>query len=124
MSHKHQYKIHDKMYNLAEFVKVHPGGEDMFNNLKPNIDITPLLYSYHKNPKTLLEILPKYEIPINDKKIKYSIDYTYDNYCELKKIVYDEIHDKKLPLYWSYSEIAYNGSMLSLYLGTWVYCSI
>ena len=122
MFNRYQYKIHDKMYNLAEFVKVHPGGEDMFNNLKPNIDITPLLYSYHKNPKTLLEILPKYEIPINDRIIKFNVDYTYDNYCELKKLVYDEIHDKKLPLYWSYSEIGYNGFMLLLYLGMWMYC--
>lgn len=123
MFNRYQYKIHDKMYDLSEFVKVHPGGEQMFHVLKPNINITPLLYSYHKNPKSiLLEILPKYEIPINDKQIRYDVNYTFDKYCDLKKLVYEEIHDKKLPLYWSYSEIAYNGFMLSLYLGMWIYC--
>jgi linoleoyl-CoA desaturase len=118
---KHHYKIHDKLYDLTEFVKIHPGGEDMFNNLKSNINITPLVYSYHKNPKSILEILPKYEIPLNDTVIKFDTNYTYDKYCELKKEVYDEIHEKKLPLYWSHNEIAYNGFMLSLYLGMWIY---
>lgn len=118
----HIYKIHDKLYDLTEFVKVHPGGVDMFNNLKPSVNITPLVYSYHKNPKSILEILPKYEIPMNDVVITYDSNFTYDKYCELKKLIYDEIHEKKLPLYWSYSEITYNGLMISLYFGLWIYC--
>ena len=119
---KHIYKIHDKLYDLAEFVKIHPGGVDMFNNLKPNINITPLVYSYHKNPKGILEILPKYEIPMNELIIAYDSNFTYEKYCELKKFIYDEIHEKKLPLYWSYSEITYNGLSISLYFGLWIYC--
>jgi len=116
----YKYKIHDKMYDLTDFVKIHPGGVDMFNNLKPNTNITPMIYSYHKNPKAILEILPKYEIPLTD-NIKYDMNYTYESYCELKRLVYDEIYEKKIPLYWSNKEIVYNFFMLSLYFGTCAY---
>ena len=118
----YKYKIHDKMYDLTDFVKIHPGGVDMFNNLKPNTNITPMIYSYHKNPKAILEILPKYEIPLPLTEIKYDMNYSYEGYCELKRLVYDEIHEKKIPLYWSNKEITYNAIMLSLYFGTWGYC--
>jgi linoleoyl-CoA desaturase len=120
---RYRYKIHDKLYDLTDFVKIHPGGIDMFNNLKPDTNITPMIYSYHKNPKSILEILPKYELPqTDDIIIQYDTSYTYDKYCELKKLVYDEIHEKKIPLYWSNTEIAYNTFMLSVYLGIWGYC--
>jgi len=120
---RYLYKIHDKLYDLTDFVKVHPGGQDMFNNLKPDTNITPMIYSYHKNPKSILAMLPKYEVPkTDDIIIKYDTNYTYDKYCELKKMVYDEIHEKKIPLYWSNKEIAYNAFMLSVYLGVWTYC--
>ena len=119
---RYRYKIHDKLYDLTDFVKIHPGGQDMFNNLRPDINITPLLYAYHKTPKTILTILPKYEIPMTSDRIKFDTNYSYDKYCELKKLVYDEIQDKKIPLYWSNQEIAYNAFLLSLYLGVWVYC--
>ena len=48
---RYRYKIHDKLYDLTEFVKIHPGGQDMFNNLKPDNNITPMIYAFHKNPK-------------------------------------------------------------------------
>ena len=120
---KYQYKIHDKLYDLTDFVKIHPGGIDMFNNLKSYTNITPMIYAYHKNPKNILAMLPKYEVPFTDLiKIQYDTNYTYDKYCELKKLVYDEIHENKIPLYWSNTEIAYNAFMLSVYLGMWGYC--
>jgi len=124
---RHRYKIHDNLYDLTDFVKIHPGGQDMFNNLKPDTNITPMIYSYHKNPKKILAMLPKYEIPFTDEKndfikIEYDTNYTYDNYCELKKLVYDEIHEKKIPLYWTNTEILYHMFMLSMYLGMWGYC--
>lgn len=119
---RYRYKIHDKLYDLTDFVKIHPGGIDMFNNLKPDTNITPMIYAYHKNPKSILEMLPKYEVPqTDDIIIQYDTSYTYDKYCELKKLVYDEIHEKKIPLYWSNTEIAYNTFMLSVYLGIWGY---
>jgi len=123
MANKYRYKIHDKLYDLTDFVKIHPGGVDMFNNLKHDINITPMIYAYHKNPETILATIPKYEVPFKSGVvIKYDTHYTYDKYCELKKLVYDEIQEKKIPLHWSNSEIAYNGFALSLYLGAWAYC--
>jgi linoleoyl-CoA desaturase len=120
---RYRYKIHDKIYDLSDFVKIHPGGQDMFNNLKQDTNITTMVYSYHKNPKNILAMLPKYEVPLTDDIIiKYDTDYTYDKYCELKKLVYDEIQEKKIPIFWSNKEIAYNLFMLSLYLGIWSYC--
>jgi linoleoyl-CoA desaturase len=120
---RYRYKIHNKIYDLTDFVKVHPGGIYMFNNLKPDTNITPMIYAYHKNPKSILAMLPKYEVPsTEDIIIQYDTNYTYDKYCELKKLVYDEIHEKKIPLYWSDKEIAYNAFMLSMYFGLWSYC--
>ena len=120
---RYRYKIHDKLYDLTDFVKVHPGGQDMFNNLKPDTNITPMIYAYHKNPRSCLAMLPKYEVPFTDDIIiQYDTNYTYDKYCELKKLVYDEIHEKKIPLHWSNKEITYNAFMLSMYLETWTYC--
>jgi linoleoyl-CoA desaturase len=122
-SQRYLYKIHDKLYDLTEFVKNHPGGEDVFKNLKTYSNITPMIYAYHKNPKNLLTMLPKYEIPLkNETIIRYDTNYSYEQYCDLKKMVYDEIQEKKIPLYWSNKEIAYNAFMLSCYLGIWVYC--
>lgn len=121
---RYRYKIHDKLYDLTDFVKVHPGGIDTFNNLNADTNITPMIYTYHKNPKSILSMLPKYEVlyRTDDIIIQYDTDYTYDKYCELKKLVFDEIHEKKIPLYWSNKEISYNAFMLSMYLGIWIYC--
>jgi linoleoyl-CoA desaturase len=95
----------------------------MFSNLKADTNITPMIYAYHKKPKGCLAMLPKYEVPFTDLiKIEYDTNYSYDGYCELKKLVYDEIHEKKIPLYWSNKEIIYNAVMLSVYLGMWGYC--
>jgi linoleoyl-CoA desaturase len=120
---RYRYKIHDKLYDLTEFVKIHPGGIDMFDNLKTDCNITPMIYSYHKNPKANLELLPKYEVPFTHGLIiKYDTNYNYDEYCKLKKLVYQEIRENKIPLYWSNNEIAYNLFMFSVNLGLWVYC--
>ena len=40
---RYLYKIHDKLYDLTNFVKVHPGGIYMFNNLKPYTNITHII---------------------------------------------------------------------------------
>ena len=123
LQHNHCYKIQHKLYDLTDFVKVHPGGMDVFHNLKSHTDITPMIYSYHKNPKHILAMLPKYEVSFTDDVItQYDTNYTYDEYCELKKLVYDEIHEKKIPLHWSNEEIAYNAFMMSMYLGMWGHC--
>jgi hypothetical protein len=100
LKNKYRYKIHDKIYNLSDFVKIHPGGQDMFNNLPPDTNITHMVYQYHKNPENILQILPKYELVVTPEEasniiIQYDAKYSYDKYCELKKIVYNEIHEKK-----------------------------
>ena len=49
----HTYQIHNDMYDLSSFVSIHPGGNDMFNNLKSGSDITSFIYyktsSFNKN---------------------------------------------------------------------------
>ena len=115
------YRIHDKHYDLSNFIEIHPGGRYMFNNLEPYSNITPLLYSYHTNINDVFEILSKYETT-SCCSVKYDTNYSYDKYIELKKLVYDEIHEKKIPLYWSMGEITYNTILLVGYIGIWTYC--
>jgi len=74
---RYRYKIHDKLYDLRDFVNIHPGGIDMFNNLKTDTNITGMIYTYHKNAKSILGMLPKYEVPMIH-GIKYDTNYTYD----------------------------------------------
>ena len=120
---RYRYKIHDKLYDLTDFVKVHPGGIDMFTHLKPYSNITPMIYTYHQNPNNIITSLPGYEIPLTDDiEVHYDNEYTYDKYCDLKKIVYEEIREKHIPVHWSNREIAYNSLMMALYLGMWGCC--
>ena len=119
------YNIHDDNYDLTQFVSLHPGGTDMFNNLKPNSNITSMIYSYHKDPIKLLDILPKYKIIEQEKQIQgYNQDnivYTYDKYLELKKLVYYEMHEHKIPFFWSNQEIAHNTTMFAIYIAFYAY---
>jgi linoleoyl-CoA desaturase len=123
MSKKNIYCICDKIYNLTDFVDKHPGGTDMFNNLNDHVDITPLIYSYHKDPEILFEILSKYEILNDNSVIKYKTNYKYEKYVELKNLVYAEIRAKNMPLYWSNFEIAYNVGIFAFYIRIWIYCA-
>jgi len=102
-------------------VKIHPGGQDMFQRLKTFTNITPMIYAYHKNPKSVLHVLPKYEIQVENPSVKYDTNYTYESYCELKRLVYCEIKEENIPVYWSSEEIAYNAFMLVLYLAAWIH---
>ena len=125
---QHLYCIHDKIYNLADFVEKHPGGSNAFDNLHRGgiNDITPLVYSYHKDPAIIFEVLSKYEVP-NDKgnavAIQYLTNYKYDKYVELKTLVYNEIREKGLPLYWSTVEFARNIGGFAIYVWIWIHCA-
>ena len=120
----HIYCVHDKLYNLADFVSKHPGGTNVFANLTPYTDITPMVYSYHKDASIIFEVLSKYNIPANDlDKVAYKTDYNYDKYKELKRLVYNEISQKGLPLYWSTSETLYNLGGFAAYLWIWKQCA-
>lgn len=119
---QHLYCIHDKIYNIADFVEKHPGGINAFANLRLYTDITPLVYSYHKDPSMIFEVLRKYEVQQHDAVIQYRSNYNYDKYVELKKLVYNEIREKGMPLYWSNYEIFHNVFGLILYLRIWIHC--
>jgi linoleoyl-CoA desaturase len=119
----HIYKIHDKIYDLIEFVKIHPGGEEMFDNLIPHSNITPMIYAYHKDSIRILAMLPKYMRDISSNIIiHYDTNYTYDRYREVKKRILDEMYEHKIPLSWSNEEITYNMAFVSAYMGLWGYC--
>lgn len=117
------YCINDRLYNVAEFVNKHPGGSNVFSNLKSHTDITPMIYSYHKDPSLIFDVLSKYDISANDTSlIMYKTDYKYEKYKELKALVYNEIRSKGLPLYWSTAETLYNMGGFAAYLWIWIYC--
>jgi len=123
MTDQHIYCIHDRLYNVADFVSKHPGGTNVFANLKSHTDITPMIYSYHKDASLIFDVLSKYDISSNDLSlVTYNTDYNYDKYKELKALVYDEIRSRGLPLYWSTTEILYNLGGFTAYLGIWAYC--
>lgn len=126
MSH-HLYCIHNKIYNLTDFVDKHPGGANVFANFRSGkiSDITPLVYSYHKNHSVVFEILSRYEIRCdNSLKIYCRTNYNYENYKELKSLVYSEIHKKQLPLYWTTSETLHNIGGFVLYVLIWIHCAL
>ena len=114
----HIYKIHDKIYDLTNFVKMHPGGADVFKHLRPFTNITTMLYTYHKDPLKLLDILPKYELTLERAKecvIQFNTQhYNYDKYVELKRLVCKEMQDKQIPYFWNTVEIIYNALMFLL----------
>jgi len=119
----HIYCIHDRLYNVADFVSKHPGGTNVFANLKSHTDITPMIYSYHKDASLIFDVLSKYDISSNDLSlVLYKSDYSYEKYTELKTRVYDEIRSRGLPLYWSTTETLYNLGGFTGYLGIWAYC--
>ena len=122
---KYTFLINNEIYDLTNFVPLHPGGADMFNCLKPGSNITSMIYSYHKDPKKVLDILPKYKTESSNSKslnlLQSNVVYTYDNYLELKKLVYDEMHEQKIPFFWSTGEIIWNAFMFVIYVSSYIY---
>lgn len=57
----------DKVYDLKEWIPIHPGGRLWFNH-SAGRDITALIYTMHKRPEVMKKILAKYEttIPVKD----------------------------------------------------------
>lgn len=121
---KYTFFIHDKVYDLTNFVPLHPGGSNIFNCLKPGSNITSMIYSYHKEPKKLFDLLPKYKVDnlsTDLKLLQSDVVYTYDKYLELKKLVYDEMHEQKIPFFWSTNEIIWNVFMFIIYISSYIY---
>ena len=117
------FQIHDKKYDLTSFKSIHPGGEDIFEHLKNNTDVTPIIYSYHSNIPKILKTLEKYETPQStDTKILFESNFKYDKYLELKSLVYTELYANKIPLHWSTSDTWFNILISYVIYGLWIYC--
>ena len=70
------WNIYDNIYDLTDFIKIHPGGEDIIKKTKGLPDITLLFETYHSfaNRNKMIEMLEKYRV----NKIKNSIMYNYN----------------------------------------------
>lgn len=68
------WKIHGKVYDLTEFLDLHPGGKAILECTKSELDITPAFESYHalSNMEKITNIMQKYEIGVCEKS-----DYTF-----------------------------------------------
>lgn len=53
--------VEGKVYDLREWVPLHPGGPLWFSKCF-NRDITAVVYTYHKEPEMIKKILAKYEV--------------------------------------------------------------
>ena len=62
----HLWRIHDGLYDLRDFIKTHPGGQDVIESTE-GIDITEAFEASHPtNPKKLHAILKKYLVKTTD----------------------------------------------------------
>jgi fatty acid desaturase len=73
------WKIHNKYYNLNDFMDKHPGGKQILESCK-NLDATNSFESYHtfSDMKKISSIMTKYEIDPEEKSIE-SEKYTFNN---------------------------------------------
>ncbi|CAB3238963.1 unnamed protein product [Arctia plantaginis] len=88
------WRIHDKLYDLTKFIKLHPGGEEWLE-LTKGTDITEAFESHHLNPAAE-KILTQYYI--KDAKTPRNSPFTFKEdgfYKTLKKVVFEEL--KKIP---------------------------
>jgi cytochrome b involved in lipid metabolism len=66
-SKSHYYIFEGKVYDLKDWVNIHPGGSMWFVNSYGR-DLTSLVNSYHTNPALIRQIMAKYvtTIPVDD----------------------------------------------------------
>ena len=53
--------VHDKLYDLTNFVDAHPGGKDWIE-LTQGTDVTDLFETHHLDEKKTLAVLRKFEV--------------------------------------------------------------
>src|SRR5437016_2101838 len=60
---KHMWYIHDKKYDLTEFMNHHPGGKEILEACKGKNDCTASFESYHAmcNMSKIKKLMTKYE---------------------------------------------------------------
>lgn len=61
------YICDGKVYNLKEFIPIHPGGS-LWLNHSYGRDVTTLIHSYHRDPSLCKKILAKYEVDIKPRE--------------------------------------------------------
>lgn len=67
---KQLWSINDKYYDLSQFSKVHPGGEDFVSSCR-GTDATELFESHHLNQSKVTALLAKYELPLKGNEELY-----------------------------------------------------
>mmetsp|Transcript_35944 Transcript_35944/g.67053 ORF Transcript_35944/g.67053 Transcript_35944/m.67053 type:complete len:566 (+) Transcript_35944:85-1782(+) len=77
------WRLHDKLYNLTEFLTLHPGGADWLLMTR-GTDITELFESHHPNIEKARSLLKKYELkqssplpPRNSETFSFKADGFY-----------------------------------------------
>lgn len=99
------WKIHEKYYDLSNFVDRHPGGKKILESCK-GIDATAAFESYHvfANMSKVNAIMKKYEVVNNNKTIESSTN-TFDDdgfYNELKNEVKNYMRNETTKWTWSW----------------------
>lgn len=77
------WNLYGKQYDLTEFAKKHPGGQEIIENTRGLSDCTALFESYHafSDLSCILQSLAKYELPSSG--IVERKTYDFSNYREL-----------------------------------------
>lgn len=113
-----------KKYDIHKYLDFHPGGSHIFENMD-NLDITPLVYSYHPKVNKVINVLQKYEISptgsptfsSDNNQVIRQTEYNYQLYEQLKEKCL-----KKLPEYkWTSSHCLYNCLWGILYFLNYVF---
>ena len=96
-------KIHDKYYNIYDFLHKHPGGKKILESCE-GIDATAAFESYHVfcNMKKIKQIMKNYEVTNPEYEIA-SCKYTFSEtgfYSDVKEKVIS--HFDKKTIKWNY----------------------
>jgi cytochrome b involved in lipid metabolism len=84
------WRIHDKLYDLINFVRRHPGGADWLE-LTQGTDITELFESHHISRRAEM-LLPNFYVSEAKKSRNYRTTFIDDGfYTTLKKKVADQV---------------------------------
>ncbi|CAO1414248.1 unnamed protein product [Diamesa hyperborea] len=95
------WRVHDKLYDLTEFIGRHPGGSNWIE-LTKGTDVTDQFETFHLSTKAS-SILPKYYVRDATKPRNYKLTYDENGfYKTLKKRVVAKLKDvDEAPMGWS-----------------------
>lgn len=85
------WRIHDTLYDLTDFAKRHPGGEDWITFTK-GMDITELVESHHIYQDKLTPYLKKYRVRETKKPRNSKLTFEKDGfYVKLRNKVAEKL---------------------------------